>query len=113
MGTGRLPFFLAFARDWRTAADALRAGGVPDDDPAFWVWREAAWCHVRFARKQYHTALASLRATVQAVTGDSPNCITLPVTEAEAMSTAAELFDLLRIAATARYPHAFCRPAAA
>jgi hypothetical protein len=42
MSTGRLPFFLALAHSWRAAADALRAAGVPDTDPALRVWREAA-----------------------------------------------------------------------
>jgi hypothetical protein len=113
MGTGRLPFFLALARDWRAAADTLRAGGVPDADPARRVWREAAWCHVLFARRQYHAALASLRAVVRAVTGESLDAITQPSTAAEAATAAADLFDRLRAAVSARYPHAFCRPAAA
>lgn len=42
MTTDWLPPFLALARDWRAAADALRAGGVPERDPALSVWREAA-----------------------------------------------------------------------
>jgi hypothetical protein len=45
-----LPFFLERAREWRAVADALRARGVPDGDPALWVWREAAWCHLLFTR---------------------------------------------------------------
>ena len=113
MTTDRLPFFLALARDWRAAADALRAAGVPDGDPALGVWREAAWCHVLFTRGHCPAPLASLRAFVRAVTGESPDAIPLSVTEAEAVVTAAELFDWLRNTVSARHPHAFGRPAAA
>jgi hypothetical protein len=113
MSADRLPFFLALARDWRAAADALRAVGVPDDDPAVRVWREAAWCHVLFAREKYHAALASLRAVVRAVTGESPDATPFPATRAEAVSAAADLFDLLRATVSARHPRAFGCPAAA
>jgi hypothetical protein len=113
MTTDRLPFFLALARDWRAAADVLRAAGVPDNDPALRVWREAAWCHVLLTRGQCPAALASLRDVVRAVTGESPGCITLPMTEADAVTAAADLFDRLRAAVMARYPHAFGRTAAA
>lgn len=113
MTTDRLPFFLALARDWRAAADALRAGGMPDDDPALRVWREAAWCHVLYGRGQYQAALASLRVVVRAVTGESPAVIPSPATEAAAVTAAADLFDLLQVTVSARYPRAFGRPAAA
>lgn len=112
MTTDRLPFFLALARDWRAAADALRAAGVPDD-PAVRVWREAAWCHVLFARGQHHAALASLRAVVRAVTGKSPHVIPSPAPEAAAVTAAADLFDLLHATVSARHPRAFGRTAAA
>jgi hypothetical protein len=113
MTTDRLPFFLALARNWRAAADALRAAGVPDDDPAVRVWREAAWCHVLFVREVYHAALASLRAVVRAVTGESPCVILSPVTEVAAVTAATDLFDLLHATVSARHPRAFDRPAAA
>ena len=113
MTTDRLPFFLALARDWRAAADALRGAGVPDTDPALRVWREAAWCHVLFARGKYRVALASLRAVVRAVTGESPRVVPSPATEAAAVTAAADLFDLLHATVSARHPRAFGRPAAA
>jgi hypothetical protein len=113
MSTERLPFFLALARDWRAAAVTLLAAGVPDHDPALRVWREAAWCHVLFARDQYHPALASLRTVVQAVTGETPGFIPPLLTRAEAMTMAADLFDRLRNTVSARHPHSFGGPAAA
>jgi hypothetical protein len=68
---------------------------------------------VLFGRGQYQAALVSLRAVVRAVTGESPIPTPTPVTKAEAVSVAADLFDLLRIAVSAHHPTAFGRPAAA
>ena len=67
-----LPYFLGVARDWRDAADRLRARGVPEGHPALGVWREAAWCHLMFARGRPDAALAKLRAAVRSVTGQWP-----------------------------------------
>ena len=113
MTTDRLPFFLALARTWRTTADALRAVGLSEADPVLRVWREAAWCHVLYGRGQYRVALASLRAVVRAVTGESPDSMPPLATEVEAVTAAANLFERLHVAVSARYPHAFGRPAAA
>jgi hypothetical protein len=113
MDTDRLPYFLALTRDWWAAADALRAVGVPDGDPALTVWREAAWCHVLFGRGLYHAALASLRAAVRRVTGvPLPDPSLPPATETEALSVAADLFGRLRAVVAARHPRAFTRLAA-
>ena len=72
MPAERLPYLLARAQDWRAAADALRAAGVREGDPALTVWREAAWCHVQIARGRYEAALFPVRRTVRAVTKTSP-----------------------------------------
>jgi hypothetical protein len=95
-----LPYFLGVARDWRDAADRLRARGVPEGHPALGVWREAAWCHLLFARGLRAAALARLRAVVRGVTGVCP-----PLDE-----TAAELFARLRAAVSARFPDEFDPP---
>ena len=91
------PDFLKLARDWRDVADRLRAAGVPEGHPVLGVWREAAWCHLMFARGRPDAALAKLRAVVEQATG-------LPPPNGEP----AALFVLLREAATA----ALARPAA-
>jgi hypothetical protein len=114
MTTDRLPLFLALARDWQAAADTLRSCGVEECDPVLRVWREAAWCHLLFARGRYCAALASLRAVVGRVSGVAPDPVPLPSeSEPAAVSAAAELFGRLRRAVLARHPRAFGPPAAA
>ena len=63
------PDFLKLARDWRDAADRLRATGVPEGHPRLGVWREAAWCHLMVARGRPDAALSKLRAVVEEATG--------------------------------------------
>jgi hypothetical protein len=41
-------YFLRAGVEWVRVADALRAAGAPEQDPALGVWREAAWCHLLF-----------------------------------------------------------------
>ena len=102
MTTQQMSPFLALARDWRAAAEALRSAGAAEGDPALRVWREVVWCHVLFGRGRHHAALASLRAAVRAVTGEPPPVARPPVGAAEAASSTAELFDYLRAAVSAR-----------
>jgi len=103
-----LPHFFQLARDWRDAADRLRAAGVPERHPLLGVWREAAWCHLMFSRGRPEVALARLRAVVREVTGNSPRG-----ERVERAAAATDLFTLLREAASARYRHAFHPLAAA
>ena len=98
-----LPFFLALASEWRDVADRLRAWGVPEGHPLLSVWREAAWCHLLFARGLDAAAVARLRTVVRDVTGTAP-------AENE---TAGDLFARLRDAVSARYPDVFTLPTAA
>lgn len=111
MTTDRLPLFRDLARDWRAAADGLRDCGVPEDDPALGVWREAAWCHVLFGRGQSDAALMSLRAVVRNVTGKLPPPSPPPMNEAVALSAAGDLFAQLRSWVFAHHPRAFDRSA--
>ena len=107
-----LTFFLEHAREWWAVADALRARGVTDD-PALTVWREAAWCHLLFARGMHAAAVARLRGVLRDAGGSSPRHPSRsPTSEAEALATAAELFVRLRAAVSARHPAAFGRSAA-
>ena len=98
-----LPFFLAVAREWRGVADRLRARGVPAGDPLLGVWREAAWCHVLFARGLHAAAAARLRVVVRDVTGVFP-----PPGE-----DVPDMFSRLRGVASARHPEVFVLPTAA
>jgi hypothetical protein len=105
--------FLDLAREWRATADTLRQSGLPRDHPALWVWREAAWCQLLFARGHYPAAVNRLRAVVQEMTGAPPPDPNSPMAgEAVALSAASDLFDRLRAAVVARHPTAFGRPAA-
>ncbi len=106
MSTDRLPFFLALAQEWWDAAIVLRARGVPEGDPALGVCREAAWCHLMFARGRHAAVVARLPAVVRAVTGVSIP-VPSPTGRDGAVSAAADLFALLRTAVSARYPTAF------
>jgi hypothetical protein len=113
MTAERLPFFLAHAREWWAASDALRAAGAREDDPALGVWREAAWCHLLFGAGKYTPVLARLRHVCRGVTGASPPAVPVPAGELEALDLAADLFARMRDAVCARFPAAFGRPAAA
>lgn len=112
MITDRMPFFLALARDWMTAADRLRAAGVPEGDPALAIWREAAWCHLLLRAGKCQNIVPHLRAVVGGVTGAVPGTILRPATPAEAEIAATALFESLRAAVEARHPAAFGRQAA-
>ena len=112
MSTDRLPFFLALAQEWWNAAAVLRARGVAEGDPTLGVWREAAWCHLMFARGKYAAAVARLPAVIRDVTGGSIP-VPLPVGRDEVVSAAADLFALLRAAVSVRHPTAFGLTAAA
>ena len=98
-----LPYFLRLARQWRAAADRLRAEGLPEGHPLLGVWREAAWCHLMFSRGLPAAALARLRVAVRAVTGVTP-----PGDE-----TTTDLIARLRDALAARDPKASSCPTAA
>ncbi len=113
MRTDPFLLFLAQAREWWAVADALRAGGIPDADPARWVWREAAWCHLLAARGLYPAAVTRLRVVCRAVTGERPHAAPESLGEFESPSAAADLFARMRGVVSARYPSAFRRPAAA
>ena len=112
MSTDQLPFFLALAQEWRTAADVLRARRVAETDPTLGVWREAAWCHLMFARGRHAAAVVRLPAVVRAVTGVSIP-VPRPADRDGAVSAAVDLFALLRTAVSARFPTAFGFPVAA
>lgn len=90
-------FFLDRAVEWRLIADELRAQGVPEDEPALRVWREAAWCHLLLEAGRERAALDCLRAAVCAVTGRS----------APENASPATLFVRLRATVSARHPGAF------
>jgi hypothetical protein len=98
-----LPCFLALACEWRDAADRLRSHGLPEGHPLLGVWREAAWCHVLFARGLHAAAAARLRVVVRDVTGVFP-----PAGEG-----VADMFSRLRGVASARHPEVFVLPTAA
>ena len=106
MSTDRLPFFLALAQEWWNAAAVLRARGVAEGDPTLGVWREAAWCHLMFARGKDSAAVARLPAVVRAAAGVSIS-VPSPPDRDGAVSAAADLFALLRTAVSARHPTAF------
>jgi hypothetical protein len=89
MAGERLPFFLAHARGWRAAADALRAAGVRQGGPALSVWREAAWCHLLSWAGKYASALTQPRVVCRDVTGASPPAVPVAVCEFEALDLAA------------------------
>jgi hypothetical protein len=109
----RLPFFLEHARQWRAAADALRACGVPEGDPALTVWREAAYCHLLLIKGLHRAAVKRLREVLGAVANERLITAAPPGCEADALSVAAELFALIRSAVSARHPAAFGRHVAA
>ena len=106
-----VPYFLERAREWRAVADAPRARGVPEDEPALWVWREAAWCHLLLSWGRDDLVVARLGEVLLRVSGMS----TVPASQGRGKSTlavAADLFEWLWAAASVRYPSAFVRPAA-
>jgi hypothetical protein len=101
--------FLAVAEDWRDAADALRTAGVPADDPALGVWREAAWVHLLLSREQYPFVLTRLAPVARVVTGLPLGPPGKPTTAAEAVSAAADLFARMRTVVSARHSGVFAR----
>ncbi len=108
-----LPFFLEQAREWWAVADKLRARGV-SDEPALWVWREAAWCHLLLTKGLYGAAVTQLGKVFRDVAGvDPPTPMPRPRCEADVLAFANDLFALLRSIVSARYPFAFGRPVAA
>jgi hypothetical protein len=99
-----LPFFVRAAREWRAIADTLREAGIPADDPALGVWREAAWCHLLFRAGKCAAAVGRLRVVFRDVTGSSPpaphpHCGDRTV----ALAAAAELFVGMKKALNMRY----------
>lgn len=114
MSTERLPYFLVLAQEWWEIAAVLRARGVSEGDAVLGVWREAAWCHLLFARGHHAAVVTRLRAIVREVTGKPP---AIPdaalVDEVVTVSVAADLFALLRAAVSVRHPTAFGLTAAA
>jgi hypothetical protein len=99
-----LPFFLERAREWRAVADALRARGVPEGDPALWVWREAAWCHLLHARSRHDLIVARLKAVFCELSGASTAPTPRGLRAAELLACAVDLFEWLRAAASVRHP---------
>lgn len=104
-------FFLDRAREWRAVADALRAAGAPEDDPALWVWREAAWCHLLFTRGRHDLIVARLKEVLQSVSGMSAASASQGGSTST-VTVAADLFEWLWAAVSVRHPSALACPAA-
>jgi hypothetical protein len=104
-----LPFFLERAREWWAVADILRERGASEDDPALWVWREAAWCHLLFASGRYDLIVARLKAVFRDVSGAPTPPTPRGVRPAELLASAVDLFEWLRAAVSVRHPSVFGR----
>jgi hypothetical protein len=107
-----LPYFLERAREWWAITDELRARGVPESDPALWVWREAAWCHLLLTAGRHDLIVARLKAVFREVSGAPTAPTPAGLRRAEVLAAAIDLFEWLRAAVSVRHPSAFGRPAA-
>jgi hypothetical protein len=107
-----LPFFLERAREWWAIADRLREVGVPEHDPALWVWREAAWCHLLLTRGRNDLIVDRLKAVFRDVSGAPTAPTPRGIRTAEHLASAVDLFEWLRAAVSVRHPSVFGRPAA-
>ena len=107
-----LPFFLSQASEWRAVADALRARGVPEADPALSVWREAAWCHLLLMKGRPDLIVERLKAVFRELSGAPTAPTPRSARPCELLAAAVDLFEWLRAAVSVRHPDAFRRPAA-
>jgi hypothetical protein len=105
-------FFLDRAREWRAVADALRASGVPEGDPALSVWREAAWCHLLLLKGRHDLIVERLKAVFRHLSGAPTAPTPRGVRPCELLAAAVDLFEWLRAAVSVRHPDVFRRPAA-
>src|SRR4051812_43391578 len=98
----RLPFFLEKAREWRAVADALRARGVSEDDPALTVWREAAWCHLLLMKGRHDLIVERLKVVFRDLSGAPTAPTPRGIRPCELLAVAVDLFEWLRAAVSVR-----------
>ena len=108
----RLTFFLDKAREWWSVSDALRSRGVPEHDPALWVWREAAWCHLLLMKGRHDLIVERLKAVFLNLSGAPTTPTPRGARPCEFLAAAVDLFEWLRAAVSVRHPDVFARPAA-
>lgn len=107
-------FFMDLACEWWAIADVLREHGVPPEDPALTVWREAAWCYLLLKDGRYDVILPRLRKVLRKFGAEVlPRSGPRPTSEAEAVSAATDLFNYLLVAVSARHALVLGRPTAA